>query len=207
MNPTLADLILETKARNGYSYESFAKACGGVPGAGRLHQLATKEQKTFPDPETINGLARGCKVTPMEVIRSAARSLGLNVSDGTADSVYIHGYDQLPGKLKATIQDLGEQVAELAQKAGDGSERSATPMNQAGGNPAPDDGIGAFGHRDRGDLDHESINDGTGDNVHRIHPDLETMAAYDTGTETEKERQLREEAERQDESQDPDDHR
>ena len=100
--------------------------------------------------------------------------------------------------IRATVADLQEQ------EAGDGSDRSATPMNQAGGNPAPDDGIGAFGHRDRGDLDHENINDGAGDNVHQLHPDL---AAYDTGTETEKERQLREEAERQDESQDPDDHR
>ena len=175
MNPTLADLILETKARNGYSYESFAKACGGVPGAGRLHQLATKEQKTFPDPETINGLARGCKVSPMEVITAAARSLGLNVSDDAADSVHIHGYDQLPGKLKATIQDLGEQVAELAQRAGDGSERSATPMNHAEGNSANQSDYG--------------------------------LAAYDTGKESAKQHMLREEAERQDESQDPDDHR
>ena len=103
--------------------------------------------------------------------------------------------------IRATVADLQEQ------EAGDGSEHSATPMNQAGGNPAPDDGIGAFGHRDRGDLDHESINDGTGDNVHRIHPDLETLAAHRPGTESAKQRQLREEAERQDESQDPDDHR
>lgn len=139
MNPTLAELILDTKDRNEYSYESLAKACGGVPGAGRLHQLATKELKTFPDPETINGLARGCKVAPLEVIKAAARSLGLSVSDGAADNVHIHGYDLLPGKLKATIQDLGEQVAELARKTGDGSEHSATPMNDAAGNAAPTD--------------------------------------------------------------------
>lgn len=138
MNPTLAELILDTKDRNEYSYESLAKACGGVPGAGRLHQLATKEQKTFPDPETINGLARGCKVAPLEVIKAAARSLGLSVSDGAADTVHIHGYDLLPGKLKSTIQDLGEQVSELARKAGDGSEHSATSMNDAEGNSATD---------------------------------------------------------------------
>lgn len=137
MNPTLAELILDTKDRNEYSYESLAKACGGVPGAGRLHQLATKEQKTFPDPETINGLARGCKVAPLEVIKAAARSLGLSVSDGATDNVHIHGYDLLPGKLKSTIQDLGEQVAELARKAGDGSEHSATSNRQAAGSAAP----------------------------------------------------------------------
>ena len=102
--------------------------------------------------------------------------------------------------IRATVADLQEQ------EAGDGSERSATPMNQAGGNPAPDDGIGAFGHRDRGDLDHESVNDGAGDNVHPLRPDFENMAAYDTGKESEKQRMLREEAEREQESQDPDDY-
>lgn len=186
MNPTLADLILATKARNEYSYETFAKACGGVPGAGRLHQLATKEQKTFPDPETINGLARGCKVTPMEVIKAAARTVGLSVSDDAADTVYIHGYDQLPGKLKATIQDLGEQVAELAQEAGEGSADSSPSMNQAGGKPATEEQQAALDfieHKKRMRAAHPA-------------PDLDTMAAYDTGDETEKQRLDREARER-----------
>ena len=146
MNPTLADLILETKARNEYSYEALAKACGGVPGAGRLHQFATKAQKTFPDPETINGLARGCKVTPLEVSKAAARTVGLSVSDDAADTVYIHGYDQLPHKLKATIQELGEQVAELAQEAGEGHEQRPTSISDAGGKPASIDDYGLAAH-------------------------------------------------------------
>lgn len=204
MNPTLAELILATKDRNEYSYESLAKACGGVPGAGRLHQLATKEQKTFPDPETINGLARGCKVAPLEVIKAAARSLSLSVSDDAADNVYMHGYDLLPGNLKSTIQDLGEQVAELARKAGEGNADSSPSMNQAGGKPATgeDDGLGAFGHRDRGDLDHENQNDGAGDNVRQMWPDLDTMAADTTG-ETIKQKLDKEAADRGEEDQTP----
>lgn len=194
MNPTLAELILATKDRNEYSYESLAKACGGVPGAGRLHQLATKEQKTFPDPETINGLARGCKVAPLEVIKAAARSLGLSVSDGAADNVHIHGYDLLPGKLKATIQDLGEQVAELARKTGDGSERSTTPMNQAGGNSAIEEQLAV-------DFTEEKKRRRS---KPRLVPDLDTMAADETG-ETEKERLDREAAARGEESQVTDD--
>ena len=81
--------------------------------------------------------------------------------------------------IRATVADLQEQ------EAGDGSERSATPMNRAGGKPAisEDDGLGAFGGRARGDLDHESINDGTGDNVHELFtppPPASETAAWET---------------------------
>lgn len=122
---------------------------------------------------------------------------------------------ELPPEADMLNPDERRAVTELVRvmarqkKVGEGNAGSPAPMNHAEGNSAisEDDGIGAFGHRDRGDLDHESVNDGTGDNVHRLHPDLETMAAHRPGTESAKQRQLREEAERQDESQDPDDHR
>ena len=100
---------------------------------------------------------------------------------------------------------LDELIRSMTARVGESND---SPMNRAEGNSAisEDDGLGSFGGRARGDLDHESINDGTGDNVHRLHPDLETMAAYDTGKESEKQRMLREEAEREQESQDPDDY-
>ncbi|KHS52593.1 helix-turn-helix domain-containing protein [Brevibacterium linens] len=73
---------------------------------------------------------------------------------------------------------------EPAERAGDGSG-NATPMNQAGGKPAisDDDGLGSFGGRARGDLDHESVNDGAGDNVHKLFsppPPASETAAWET---------------------------
>lgn len=58
-----------------------------------------------------------------------------------------------------------------AEKAGDG-DAEATPTSRAGVSPATgeDDGLGAFGGRARGDLDHEDINDGAGDNVYSLVP-------------------------------------
>lgn len=170
MNPLLADLISDAKTRYSYSYESMAKACGGVPGSGRLHQLATKALKTFPDPDTINGLARGCRVSPLEVIKASARSLGINVSDDDQSLVHIPGFERLPVQVQDTFRDLGQQMGELAAKAGDGDEREATPHSDVGGTPAAgeDDGLGSFDGRARGDLDHESVNDGAGDNVHHL---------------------------------------
>lgn len=147
-----------------------------------------------------------------QVIEAFAEILDVPVSDleeaatftGREPFVPDPSADRLTPPQRAVLNELIRVMTDANEKGGEGNAGDPAPMNPAGGSPAPDDGIGAFGHRDRGDLDHENINDGAGDNVHQLHPDL---AAYDTGTETEKERQLREEAERQDESQDPDDHR
>lgn len=96
---------------------------------------------------------------------------------------------------------------EPTERAGDGSERSATPTNQAGVSPAPeDDGLGSFGGRARGDLDHESVNDGAGDNVHELFtppPPASETAAWETenrGRKTRKQQDDDAEA-----SQDPED--
>lgn len=112
--------------------------------------------------------------------------------------------DQLDPDERQAVVNLVRVMAGK-KKAGDGNAE-ATPLTRAGVSPAPeDDGLGSFGGRARGDLDHESINDGAGENVHPLRPDLDNMAAYRTGKETEKQRLLREEAERENESQDPDD--
>lgn len=104
--------------------------------------------------------------------------------------------------IRATVADLQEQ------EAGDGSERNATSMNQAGEKPAisEDDGLGSFGGRARGDLDHESVNDGAGDNVRELFtppPEREDTAAYDAPNRG---KQDKEESEKRgEESQDPED--
>lgn len=79
--------------------------------------------------------------------------------------------DTLNPDERRAISDLVRVMARQ-KKAGEGNADSPTPMNQAGGKPATgeDDGLGAFGGRARGDLDHESKNDGTGDNVYSLVP-------------------------------------
>lgn len=76
----LMDLINERKA--GRSYEQLSKACGGNPTAGRLQQIATKDLKTFPDPDTIRGLAQGLKVSERAVLNATGESLGIEVESG-----------------------------------------------------------------------------------------------------------------------------
>lgn len=76
----LSDLITERKA--GRSYEQLSKECGGTPTSKRLQQIATNDIKSFPDPETIRGLARGLKVSERAVLSAAAESLGIEGSAG-----------------------------------------------------------------------------------------------------------------------------
>ena len=79
MSNDLRELIAGTKGER--SYEALSRDCGGVPTSKRLHQLATTTLKNFPDPPTIEGLARGLGVTVTEIVLASARSLGLSVRD------------------------------------------------------------------------------------------------------------------------------
>ncbi|WP_167198059.1 hypothetical protein [Brevibacterium pigmentatum] len=114
--------------------------------------------------------------------------------------------DTLTAPQRAAVNEVIRQLAEANAKAGDGSG-NATPTKRAGVSPAPeDDGLGSFGGRARGDLDHESVNDGAGDNVHELFtppPGREDTAAYDAPNRG---KQQKEESEqRGEESQDPED--
>ena len=70
----LSELLNERKGDR--SYEALERDCGGVPKAARLQQIATKPPKTFPDPDSIRGLARGLRVPERVVLAAAAESLG-----------------------------------------------------------------------------------------------------------------------------------
>lgn len=72
---TINELILALKGAR--TYEQLAEDCGGVPTPGRIQQLATKPQNTFPSPDTVRGLARGLRVNANTIISACASSLGL----------------------------------------------------------------------------------------------------------------------------------
>lgn len=84
---------------------------------------------------------------------------------------------ELPPEADTLTSDERRAITELVRvmarqkKAGDG-DAEATPTSRAGVSPATgeDDGLGAFGGRARGDLDHEDLNDGNGDNVYSLVP-------------------------------------
>lgn len=95
--------------------------------------------------------------------------------------------DSLTAPQRAAVNEIIRLLADGNTGRGEGNADagSPTPMNRAGGKPATgaDDGLGAFGHRDRGDLDHEAVNDGAGENVHELFtppPPASETAAYRT---------------------------
>lgn len=108
--------------------------------------------------------------------------------------------DSLTAPQRAAVNEIIRLLADGNTGAG---ESNGSPMNDAEGKPA-DDGLGAFGHRDLGDLDHEAVNDGAGDNVHHLvpPPPAEKTAAYRTRSrdkeEEERSRQRGEETQERD---------
>lgn len=95
----LSELLNERKGDR--SYEALERDCGGVPKAARLQQIATKPPKTFPDPDSIRGLARGLRVPERVVLAAAAESLGFLMP-------------QAPSRLEQWIPS--ERVEDLSPK-------------------------------------------------------------------------------------------
>lgn len=83
----LAELVRATKGDR--SYADLAHATGGVPGAKRWQQIATKPLKNFPDPPTIRAIAKALRVSETKVVMAAAASLGLSTSEGQSRLVEL----------------------------------------------------------------------------------------------------------------------
>jgi hypothetical protein len=102
----LAQLIEATKGDR--SYETLARLAGGVPGAKRWHQLATKPIKNFPDPPTVRALSKALGVTEAVVVLAAARSLGLDASgsDSLLATLLPNRAGQLTPKQVAAVRQV-----------------------------------------------------------------------------------------------------
>lgn len=136
------------------------------------------------------------------VLRAFAEALGVPLSDledaatftGLEPFVPDPSADRLTEPQRAVLNDLIRVMANSSTREGEGN---ASPAHrQAEGSSAQGDGLGAFGHRDRGDLDHESKNEGAGDNVHELFTDPpaeDESAAYRTRNR-DKEAQSRQDA-------------
>lgn len=73
----LKELIRRT--RGDRSYATLEADSGGSPGAQRWQQIATMQQRNFPDPATIRTMARVLGVPETTVVLAAARSAGLDI--------------------------------------------------------------------------------------------------------------------------------
>lgn len=110
--PALTALILQKKGDR--SYDRLSEDCGGVPSSGRLHQMATRPLKNFPDPPSIEGLAQGLGVTVTEVVLASARELGLNVWSGIdPDALIIGRAGLLPDSAKQVVTALARDLLRL----------------------------------------------------------------------------------------------
>lgn len=200
----LSDRLSKAKDDLGYSTRQISSEAekAGYKVSNATAAVYTNGKHGKPDPKTIEALSVVLRV-PLSELRSLA---GLPQTFGPF--VPEQGAELLTRPQRAAVNEIIRQFAEANTRAGDGSEHSATPMNQAGGKPAisDDDGLGSFGGRARGDLDHESVNDGAGDNVHELFtppPEREDTAAYDAPNRG---KQQKEESEKRgEESQDPED--
>lgn len=138
---------------------------------------------------TISSFLDGRKTRP-ENVRKLAGALGIPVADlyamvgreSLTPWVPPAGTEMLSERQRSALNELilAFMGDGSTAKAGDG-DGEATPPTHAAGSAAHDDGLGAFDHRDRGDLDHESTNDGAGDNVYSLvpPPPRKDTAAYD----------------------------
>lgn len=128
----LANLIATYKGTR--SYEQVARDCGeGVTGA-RIHQLATRSLRTFPEPATMARLARGLSVPVREVLLAAARSLGMNLPTGyDTDSMTLAGVANLPTAAREAIANVAREMVRLheIQRAGEGSGQQPAATKQA----------------------------------------------------------------------------
>lgn len=113
---------------------------------------------------TLKNLAILIQVPERVVVEAAIRSTNLEYPERNTTGAA----EAIENDVEISARDKRILLAAITamKEAGDGDGK-ATPHTDAGGTPVTgaDDGLGAFGGRARGDLDHESINDGAGDNV------------------------------------------
>ncbi|WP_155807478.1 hypothetical protein [Brevibacterium sp. VCM10] len=115
----------------------------------------------------LKNLAILIQVPERVVVEAAIRSTNLEYPERNTTGAA----EAIENDVEISARDKRILLAAITamKEAGDGDEK-ATPHTDAGGTPVTgaDDGLGAFGGRARGDLDHESINDGAGDNIRHL---------------------------------------
>jgi hypothetical protein len=93
----------------------LSRDCGGMPTQSRLQQLANNPIKTFPDPDTIRGLARGLNVTVEQVVASCAADLNLPMGTPDDSALVLGGARYLPESSQQILVNLSREMQRLAE--------------------------------------------------------------------------------------------
>lgn len=98
--------------RGDRSYAKLASDCGlaSTTGGRSLHKLAHQPIRSFPDPDTITALARGLRVSALEVVKAAAVSVGVPVDSSPEEDLLIPGAGRLPLEARAAVVNMAEQL-------------------------------------------------------------------------------------------------
>lgn len=136
MTSPIGKLILVLKGDR--SYEQLSKDCGGSPTSGRIQQLASRQQNTFPSPESIRGLAKGLGVKPYIIVQAVGASLDLwdeNEPTGNAMALPEGAEHLTTGQHSAVVSMIRELVKgnevsdslrnEIEKLRGDGEAHAA----------------------------------------------------------------------------------
>jgi len=128
---TLADLIAARKGDA--SYETLAQR-GGLSTAA-MHKFAVGNNKDFPPPATVLGLAQALQVSVRDVVTAAAYGLGLEMRDdsGTPAAPALGRLlpaevDQLPAHAQRAIVDMATAMVALMY----GDDPETDPAKVAG---------------------------------------------------------------------------
>jgi len=177
----LGELIASVQAANGWSDRDLERRADKLElGASKSNFSRLKNQPLISvKGSLIKDLSVLLSVSEKTIADAALASMGVRID---RDHVSLEDAVRSEPELSERDQRIALGIVDLLKR--EGGEGNASPtLRQAGVSPAQDDGIGAFGHRDRGDLDHESKNDGAGDNVHELFtppPPASETAAYRT---------------------------
>lgn len=111
--PTLAELITEQKRQRGFSYRDLEVRADSVITHQRWQQLGSGTRvKEFSEPPTIRAMARALDVDEALVVLAMAKSIGLDVEVGGAQSELAR---MLPGSTRALTAEQRNAIVGMVR--------------------------------------------------------------------------------------------
>ncbi len=132
--PTLAELIGEKRDLRGYSYADLETRAGHTITRQRWQQLGSGARvKEFSEPDTIRAMAAALEVDESLVVLAMAKSIGLNVELGGAQSALAR---MLPASARDLTAEQRNAIVGMVRVIG--QSQSQYLPNKGQGGPVPD---------------------------------------------------------------------
>jgi len=127
--PTLKELIAEKRGLRGFSYGQLEARAGHAISRQRWQQLATESRvKEFSEPATIKAMATALDADESLVVLAMAKSIGLNVDGGGAQSELAQ---MLPAAARTLTADQRQAILELVRVIGQQQQSLDDLQNRA----------------------------------------------------------------------------